>query len=274
MLDLVKTLAPGSRVLDLGAGGGSFPSERSDLKVVRVDLRTPVPRASGVYAVADAAELPFISDCFDLAVSNHSLEHFLRLEETVREIGRVLRAGGVFYVAVPDATTLTDRIYRWLARGGGHVNAFRSPEEVVGLVERLTGLPHRTTRVLYSSLSFLNAHNFVTRPPRKIALFAFGHEGFLAVFTWILRVLDRVLGTRLSQYGWTFHFGGEATPAAAESWVNVCVRCGSGHSEAYLRKSATMHRAFVLLQTYRCPACGGFNLLTPEQPTRPAIPVP
>ncbi len=265
MLDLVRQLPPGSRVLDLGAAGGSFPLERSDLNVVRVDVQMPAAKAAGAYVLADAAALPFISGCYGLVVSNHSLEHFLRLEETVREAGRVLRAGGVFYVAVPDATTLTDRIYRWMARGGGHVNPFRSPQEVVGLVERIAGLPHRTTRVLYSSLCFLNAHNFVTRPPRKIALFAFGHEGFLAVLIWILRALDRVLGARLSQYGWAFHFGG-GTPSAAESWVNVCVRCGSGHSEAWLRKSATVHGAFVFLQTYRCPACGGFNLLTPERP--------
>lgn len=264
MLDLLRRLPPGSQVLDLGAGGGSFPLERSDLRVIRVDVRVPPARGTGAYVLAEAAQLPFISACFDFVVSNHSLEHFVRLEEAVREGGRVLRKGGVFYIAVPDATTLTDRIYRWMGRGGGHVNPFRAPEEVVGLVERLTGLSHQTTTVLYSSLSYLNAHNFVTSPPRKIALFAFGHEGFLVFLTWVLRTLDRCLGTRLSQYGWSFLFGSGGASRTAESWINVCVRCGSGHSEAYLRKLGTVQRALAFFHAYHCPACGAFNLLTPD----------
>lgn len=264
MLDLLRRLPPGSRVLDLGAGGGSFPAERDDLNVVRVDALMRPVRAVGAWVLADAAQLPFASGCYDLVVSNHSLEHFLRLEEAVREAGRVVRAGGALYVAVPDATTLTDRIYRWMGRGGGHVNPFRSSEEVVSLVVRLTGLPHRTTTLLYTSLCFLNAHNFVTRPPRKIALFAFGNEGFLVLLTWVLRVLDRYLGTRLSQYGWAFRFGGAGVPETVESSVNVCVRCGSGHSGAYLSKLGTVRRALVFFQAYRCPACGALNILTPD----------
>ena len=254
-----------SRVLDLGSGGGSFPVVRRDLCVVRLDRQMPQSRGAGCYVIADAARLPFPSRTFDVIISNHSLEHFVELEETVREVGRVVKPDGVLYVAVPDATTLTDRIYRWMGRGGGHVNPFRSPDEVAGLIQRLTGLEHRSTCVLYSSLSFLNAHNFVAPPPRKIALFAFGNEWFLAVFTGILRLLDRVLGTRLSRYGWSFHFGHIDAPASQEAWINVCVRCGSGHPEAFLRKRGAVRKALGVLATYRCPTCGGFNLLTRER---------
>ena len=70
--------------------------------------------------------MPFGSAAFDLVVSNHSLEHFVELEPTLREIGRVMRPGGTLYIAVPNTATLSDRIYRWLARGGGHVNPFRN----------------------------------------------------------------------------------------------------------------------------------------------------
>ncbi len=109
------------------------------------------------------------------------------------------------------------------------------------------------------TLSFLNRHNFVTPPPRRIALFAFGNELFLAVWIWILRGVDRRCGTKWSRYGWSFLFGTVEGTAPAEVWVNVCVRCGSGHSEAYLRKRASIRKL-----SYRCPACGGFNLLTRE----------
>jgi SAM-dependent methyltransferase len=262
MIDLIEKLPPGARVLDLGARGGSFTTERADVAVVRLDLEMPAGNRGGFYMVADAARMPFAGGAFDLIISNHSLEHFTELEKTVREMGRVLRAGGGLYIAVPDATTLTDRIYRWLARGGGHVNAFRHPGDVIELVERLAGLEHHGTRVLYSSLSFLNARNFVTRPPRKIVLFACGHEGSLAVFTWTLRWMDRHFGTRLSHYGWSFYFGNIALPVGSEDWVNVCVRCGAGHSQAFLRKAGAVGRGVGSVETWRCPGCGGFNLLT------------
>ena len=117
MLDLIGTLPAGARVLDLGAGPGSFPSQRQDILVVRLDLERPHRLGPGSYVLADAARMPFPPASFDLVVSNHSLEHFTELEATVREIGRVVKPDGVLYVAVPDATTLTDRIYRWLGRG-------------------------------------------------------------------------------------------------------------------------------------------------------------
>jgi SAM-dependent methyltransferase len=268
MRRLIDRLPPRAQVLDLGAGAGSFPVHRDDLCVVRLDIQRPHALGSGCYVLADAACMPFRAHSFDLIVSNHSLEHFAGLEATLGEIGRTLKPAGALYIAVPDATTLTDGIYRWLGRGGGHVNPFRSPEEVVALVERVSGFKHRGTTVLYSSLSFLNSYNFVSPPPRRIALFAFGNERFLAVLTWFLRWFDRCFGTRLSRYGWSFRFGDTGPEEPAKPWVNVCVRCGSGHPEAYLRKTSTASESGAVrrrfLETYRCPQCGAFNLLSPE----------
>ena len=264
MLYLMERLAPGARVLDLGAGSGSFPRTRDDLIVVRLDLQVPADRSDGAYVAADGARLPFRSATFDLVVSNHSLEHVVNPEATLREVARVMRPDATFYVAVPNAATLTDRIYRWMAKGGGHVNAFRRPEEVVNLVERLTGLPHRGTRVLYSSLSFLNAHNFKTRPPRKILLFARGNEKFLAIFAWCLRWVDVHLGTHLSQYGWSFYFGAVDAPHTHEHWINVCVRCGSGQSQVFLKKKGIIPPLPAMFIWYRCPVCKCRNLLTAE----------
>lgn len=271
MLPLLDQLPAQARVLDLGAAAGSFPRVNEALCVVRLDLETPHTRGAGSYVIGDAARMPFAARSFDLIVANHSLEHFVELEAALREAGRVIKRDGAMYVAVPDATTLTDRIYRWMGRGGGHVNPFRSAAEVIGLIERLTGLKYRSTCVLFSSLSFLNAHNFVARPPRKIALFAFGNERFLAVLTWFLRLVDRGLGTGLSRYGWSFYFGEVDSPPSGDAWVNVCVRCGSGHPEGFLRKSGAARKALGVFKTYRCPACGGFNLLTRERRSPAAL---
>jgi SAM-dependent methyltransferase len=258
MLRLIEALPAGSRVLDLGARAGSFETRRSDLCIVRLDLEPPAGWASGAYVRADARRMPFRAASFDVIISNHSLEHFVALRETIGEIGRVIKPDGALYVAVPDASTLADRIYRWLGRGGGHVNPFYAPADVIGPIEWITGLRHRGTRLLYSSFSFLNANNFVTRPPRKIALFAFGNERFLAYFVWLLRAIDCRFGTRLSHYGWALYFGSAELAPGEEEWINVCVRCGAGHSEPFLRKSGSLAKGAA----YRCPNCRGFNLLT------------
>jgi SAM-dependent methyltransferase len=252
---LLQNLPPGSRVLDLGARSGSFSVERDDLLILRLDLEIPAVRKSGIYVSGDAARMPFAARSFDAIVANHSLEHFCDLQSTLGEMARIVKPGGALYVAVPDASTLTDRIYRWLGKGGGHVNAFRKPEDVTGPVVQATGLAHRSTTVLYSSLSFLNAHNFTDRPPRKIALFAWGNEYFLAALVALLRRADRLFGTRLSVYGWAFYFG-DAEPEGCKGWQNVCVRCGAGSPIEYLRSAGAVRK-----WTWRCPACGGFNLL-------------
>jgi len=265
MIHLLRRLPAGARVLDLGAAGGSFPDLRPDVCVVRLDLEFGGVRNSGRWVRGDAARLPFAAGVFDLLVSNHSLEHFVELEAVLREIGRVARAGAGLYVAVPDAGTLTDRIYRWMGRGGGHVNHFRRPAEVAALVERLTGLPHRATRDLYSSLSFLNRRNVQGWGPKKLLLFGNGNERFLAFLLWALRTMDRVFGTRSSLYGWEFHFGAADPGETVDPWVNVCVRCGAGHPADYLRELATGWRRFGPIESYRCPACGGFNLFSADR---------
>src|ERR1017187_7161163 len=237
MIHLLSRLPAGARVLDLGAAAGSFADVRPDICVVRLDLKFDAAGAAGGLVRGDAARLPFADGVFDLLVSNHSLEHFVELEAVVREMGRVAKPGAGLYVAVPDA---------------GHVNPFRTPAEVIVPIERLTGLAHRATRDLYSSLSFLNAHNVRGWGPKKLLLFANGDERFLAVLLWLLRAVDRVFGSRWSRYGWEFHFGAADPGEALDPWVNVCVRCGAGHSEDYLREQASGWRKFGPLESYRC----------------------
>ncbi|HLK69986.1 MAG TPA: class I SAM-dependent methyltransferase [Bryobacteraceae bacterium] len=260
MLDLVKNLPPGARVLDLGARTGSFHTDREDLCIVRLDLEILPARGTGWYVAADAARMPFAAHAFDLVISNHSLEHFPELEQTVCEIGRVMRPDGALYIAVPDAGTLSDRIYRWMGRGGGHVNAFRAPGDVTNLVERLTGLSMRSSRVLYSSLAFLNSRNLNGRPQIKSILFGFGNERFLAILMWCLRRIDRRWHTRLSHYGWAFYFGAVELPTTLDAWINVCVRCGSAAPAAFLRKTGAVPPGLRKFQPYRCPSCGAYNL--------------
>jgi SAM-dependent methyltransferase len=245
--EVLRSLPPGARVLDLGSGAGSFPMP--GFEVVRVDLDP------GGDVQADAARLPFRDAAFAAVIANHSLEHAARLDDALRETGRVLAPGGSLYVAVPDATTLCDRLYRWAAGGGGHVNAFTSAAELAARIERATGLPHRATRVLHTSLSFLNRRNVRGWAGFRWLALGAGSETLLKWWSRLAGAADRRFGTRLSVYGWAMYFGNLAVPVDTRPWRNVCVRCGAGHPD----DSLTVRRS-----RWACPACGAVNFFSPS----------
>lgn len=248
MHEILRHLPPSARVLDLGSNRGSFDVPAYRFVTIRADLE---PAAGPSTVCCDAALLPFRNGGFDAVISNHSLEHFHRLQQSLSEIGRVIAPGGALYVAVPDARTFSDRLYRWLGRGGGHVNAFTSAHELAGRIEQATGLPCAATRLLHTSLSFLNRRNIKGSRQKKLWLFAGGDEEVLAFLSYVCRRLDGWFGTRLSVYGWAFWFGQIHEAVDTRPYVNVCVRCGSGHAEEALSSPR-----------WRCAQCGGLNWFT------------
>ncbi len=251
MDEILADLSAGSRVLDLGSGAGSFRADAYAALTIRADIERVATHAPGPRVQADAASLPFTSQAFDAVISNHSLEHLPELDAALKEMGRVVKPGGAIYISTPDASTFTDKLYRWLARGGGHVNAFTDAVALAHRVEQSTGLRHVATRPLYTSLSFLNSRNRKAPPPRKLLLLANGNETVLLLLTTALRLSDRLLGTRLSCYGWGMYFGAVDHPVDVEPWRNVCVRCGAGHPQKRLKGQRLL---------YRCPACGARNI--------------
>jgi len=257
MHEILRNLQAGSLVLDLGCAEGSFPREATSASVVRFDRDAPKNRGDHAgFVLGDAAGLPFADATFAAVISNHSLEHFDQLAGALSEIGRVVSRSGSLFVSVPDASTFTDQLYRWLARGGGHVNAFTSPNETAAAIERATGLRHVGTKVLCSSLSFLNRRNAPRPIPLRLIPLGAGYEWSLFLYAWLSRRLDRLLNTRTSILGWAFYFGEIAEPIDTETWVNVCIRCGSGCSVSFLMSKALVGSTFCGLRTYRCPHCG------------------
>jgi SAM-dependent methyltransferase len=102
-LDLPRPL------LDVGCGDGHFAAMvRTEPVDAGVDVNpSEVAQAArqGIYrgvSVASGAELPFAAGAFASVMSNCVLEHIPPLDETVREISRVLRAGGTFVTSVPS----------------------------------------------------------------------------------------------------------------------------------------------------------------------------
>lgn len=67
---------------------------------MRVDLEPRVlPGAN--FAQAYAAKLRCPANCFEVVISNHSLEHFENLEASLEQIWRVVKRIGRLYVGVP-----------------------------------------------------------------------------------------------------------------------------------------------------------------------------
>jgi SAM-dependent methyltransferase len=257
MHEILRLLPARAFVLDLGSRTGSFTAEPGWI-AVRVDVEVPAG-CPPTFVAARAEALPFRNGQFAAVISNHSLEHFGGLEEALDEIGRVTDPNGFLYIAVPDSSTVTDRIYRWMGRGGGHVNSFTSASALARRVSQRTGLPHAGTRVLCTSLSFLNRANIPGQIQKKLWLFCGGSERVLRLLTYAFRRLDRWFGSRLCVYGWACYFG-SGIRVEPGTWTNVCVRCGAGHPSRQLQKTG-----MVSQRSFRCPQCGARNYFTPDE---------
>ena len=269
MDEILRNLRPGARVLDLGSLTGSFSANCCPgARVVRLDLETPARGSPDGFVQADAARLPFPDASFDAVIANHSLEHIHHLGAALREIGRVVRSDGSLYVAVPDASTFSDHLYRWLCRGGGHVNPFRSADALAAEIARVTGLKPAGSRALHSSFEYLNRYRFPPRAPRRLWLVGNGNRGFILVLSYAARRIDRVFHTRLSAYGWALYFGNIGEAIEPAPWSNVCVGCGSGFPAAWLQACHLVRRRFVVLPSYQCPSCNSWNFFTPDSQLR------
>jgi SAM-dependent methyltransferase len=262
--EVLRSLSAGARVLDLGCGHGSFDHQSFPLIVIALDADIPAHARPRHFVQADAALLPFAAKSFDAIISNHSLEHIADLDPALQEISRVLRRPGKLFVAIPDSTTFADRLYRWLARGGGHLNPFASVHELVSRIQRYVAEPLAAIRPLYTSLSFLNKHNHTAVPPLRLRLMGGGNERLLRTINYWLRWSDRHLNTRLSFYGWALFFGEYPEPVNPAAWINVCIRCGSGAAANWLLERGIVRKSAWFGRLYVCPNCGALNNFTPD----------
>ena len=138
---LIEAVAPrsGQRALDVATGGGHTALElaRRGLWVVAGDLTAPMLRAARAYTDAqptdgavryvqlDAEALPFPDGVFDVVTCRVAPHHFPHVARFVREMARVVRAGGT--VGVVDIVTPPQ------PKAARYVNAFerlRDPSHV------------------------------------------------------------------------------------------------------------------------------------------------
>jgi SAM-dependent methyltransferase len=259
--EILEHLRHDARVLDLGCRDGSFSAGAYAFLTIRVDLNKPSATMSA-FVQADAVHLPFRSRTFDAVILNHGLEHFVHLKPALQEIGRVIKRDGAAFVSVPDARTVTDRIYRKLFRNaGGHVNLFDSPANLETMLAWYLGLPHVATRTLFSSLSFLNRRNTRDHGVRAQMRFGGFFEPVLLLLCAGMRLADRFRAARIGVYGWAFYFGSVGETVDVQARANVCIRCGQADLSRALEEAGLV-RGWRLFRTYRCPGCGAVNFFS------------
>jgi SAM-dependent methyltransferase len=136
--ELVRAhLRPGSRVLDLGCGRGGLVEQLAGEgfdpgRFVGVDpdwLSLAAHRLENMPRVqAFSAALPFAGSRFDLIFASWLLEHLPEPEIDLRQIGRLLRPGGVFVFITPNRRhplSAANRFFgRWGRRQGQLVERF------------------------------------------------------------------------------------------------------------------------------------------------------
>lgn len=269
--EYLSSLTAQEIVLDLGSGTGSLNWNTVSCQVIRLDLHLE-PNTASLGVIADAADLPLLDQTVSAVIASHSLEHVSPLDCVVKEIGRVLKPTAFLYVAVPDASTVSDRLYRWLGRGGGHVNAFFDESDLRLLIESRTGLRCGACRLLFSSFAFLGPRVRGGRKQLKLILFGGASHPIVGAFAGCLRLVDTFLGTRLAVYGWEYIF---CSPDALKAvlgtvgnwrncWTNVCSSCGSAHSLEQLARDGRLRRMCRGLGVFSCPNCDSTNLSTSE----------
>ena len=140
-------ISEGSSVLDMGCGEGrhtiglfvekqinafGFDLSLDDLNIARSRLDDFSTQSSSnsvcVFGVSDISNMPFQDGSYDSVICSEVLEHVPAPEESIKELIRVLKPGGVLALSVPRF--LPEWICWQLSEGyqqmpGGHVRIFK-----------------------------------------------------------------------------------------------------------------------------------------------------
>jgi SAM-dependent methyltransferase len=252
-------------VVDLGCGGGSFNYSTYPCKIVGIDVgfgghQLYADESRVLYLQSNAGELPLMTGSVDAFICNHTFEHFANYKQALREINRVLNPSGMLWIAVPDGYSFDDFLYRSLFAGGGHLNRF-TYQRLVDEVQSETDLGLVQAISLFSGFVYLKrptTQQFKDLPPFGKFLYyvpdQLGKAG-ISTINVASRLVDKLFGSRISQYGWGFVFArGKVELYPLPSYFNVCWKCGAGNGAQELRSSGSIGTRFGV-SLFSCMNC-------------------
>jgi ubiquinone/menaquinone biosynthesis C-methylase UbiE len=127
-------------VLDAGGGTGRVSAVLRPMteRIVVADLSRRMlgqARGRGLEAVlADTGRLPFADETFERVLVVDALHHFVRQQQSLRELVRVLRPGGRLLVEELDLRRFPVKLAALGERLLGMKSCFRSPEVFAGML--------------------------------------------------------------------------------------------------------------------------------------------
>ena len=112
---LVDKNSQGKVILDIGCGDGHFLSYFTGYKRYGIDLsKEAIKKAKlkvgGTFRVSAAEKLPFRPAVFDAVICMGSMEHFIDIEKSLREMKRVSKKGAVVIIHVPNSRYIVNNM--------------------------------------------------------------------------------------------------------------------------------------------------------------------
>jgi ubiquinone/menaquinone biosynthesis C-methylase UbiE len=168
-----SSLEAGAAILEVGCGNGvstkllgerlrprrlmAIDTDPSMIRLARRRLRRAPPQSPIHLAVADATRMPLPERGFDAVFEVGVIHHVPEWRAVLREIGRVLRPGGLFFFAEPSRGRLTRGLYFFVPHDK---ESMFSPDELVEALSQ-AGLE---ARLPFRRLPFWDIAGLARRP--------------------------------------------------------------------------------------------------------------
>lgn len=171
----------GRRILNVGCGTGGFNlvAEAVGARAVGVDADAEAiaicalkrEKGGGAFVRAAAERLPFPDGTFDVVYCFSAIEHVESVEESVAEMVRVTRRGGLIYVHTPNAWSWYEGHYKLLwvpflpaSLGRLYLRARGRPSGYLATLRRLTP---GTMRRAFARAGLRDLRFHADEPPRE-----------------------------------------------------------------------------------------------------------